>query len=108
MPKYAMISGEKITQTIETPYLHVQCEDHVNDVSHFYNIESGIIEAKATLEPQIQLEGLMVTILNLPTSLKVETNTMETFTDEEPLVIEYDIPGVYDIKLSGHTRFLDM
>lgn len=106
--RYAMIIGEEIKQILSTPYLHVKCETHVNDVTHFYNLETQSIEAKAELDLQVNVEDLAVTIHNLPANLKVETNDMEVFTDEEPLVIEYDIPGVYDIKLSGHARFLDL
>lgn len=104
---YAMVIDKEIVQVLTTPFLHIECDEQVSDVTHFYNTSLGKLELKAALNPKIITKGLKVTITGIPSGLKVETNGLSTLTDDLPLVIEYDIPGKYEIILSGRVEFLD-
>lgn len=105
--KYAIIIGQEITQTLSTPFLHIECEEDVTDITHYYDEQAHEIVHKKSLQIDVDIKQLTVTVAGLPTNLTVETNNMSTITDNTPLVIDYDISGTYTITLSGHVEFLD-
>ncbi|MBT2771304.1 hypothetical protein J7J47_03550 [Halomonas sp. ISL-60] len=104
---YAVVQDKEIMQMMTTPYLYVECIDTVSDITHYYNTDSQEIEHKMDLQYDIQINGLEVTITGLPTDLNVYTNNMHTQTDNEDLIIEYDIPGLYKIEISGRAEYLE-
>lgn len=108
MQHYAVVkpSGE-ILRTEKVAYQYIECDETVDDVSHYYDLENKSLEYKEKLYPLVVGEGLTLNISNLPEGLKVETNGMGTITDNEPLVIEYDVPGTYTISFSGLVNYLD-
>ncbi|WP_286902125.1 hypothetical protein [Vreelandella sedimenti] len=103
---YAVVQDKEIMQIMSTPFLYVECADDVNDITHFYNTDTASIELKYELQYTLTTDGLEVTISGLPENLNVNTNNMHTMTDSEDLVIEYDIPGIYTIELSGRPEYL--
>lgn len=103
---YAVVNDKEINQVLSTTFLHVECADDVSDITHFYNTDTSQIELKHELQYTISVDGLEVTISGLPENLYVHTNNMHTMTDSEDLVVEYDIPGIYTIELSGRAEYL--
>ncbi|QKS24586.1 hypothetical protein [Vreelandella titanicae] len=104
---YAMVSDKEINTVLTTPFLHVLCDDDVSDITHYYNTDTSQIELKYELQYTLSTNGLEVTISGLPENLHVQTNNLNTMTDEEDLVIEYDIPGTYTIEFSERVEYLD-
>lgn len=86
-------------------YVPVSEELEVSDVTHY--VSEGAVIEKGDYNLSHDIVDLEVTFVGLPESLKVETNGMETVTDSEPLVIEYDVPGTYTINFSGLVNYLD-
>lgn len=105
--RYAMIIGKEIVQTLQTPFMHVECEPDVFDDTHFFDEVAGMILQKAPLDYTLGIEGFTATLTGLPSGLTVEANGMNTTTDEEPLMITFDVPGTYRIELSGLVEYLD-
>ena len=103
---YAVVQDNEIMQIMSTPFLYVECADDVSDIIHFYNTDTASIELKYELQYTLTTDALEVTISGLPENLNVNTNNMHTMTDSEDLVIEYDIPGIYTIELSGRPEYL--
>lgn len=106
-------NGE-ITMTLDAPSKKyalyqakefVECDEEVTPATHYVAAQRA--EAKVPLPSRHFVSSLSVTFEELPEGIKVETNGMETVTDNEPLVIEYDVPGTYTISFSGHVRYLD-
>ncbi|WP_062359640.1 hypothetical protein [Vreelandella aquamarina] len=83
----------------------VECDEEVTPATHYVAAQRA--EAKAPLPIRHFVSSLSVTFEELPEGIKVETNGMETVTDNEPLVIEYDVPGTYTISFSGLVNYLD-
>lgn len=104
---YAMATQDgAIQQTISGPYLYIPCDESVSDTTHYVDAETHEIKAKRALEIHQGISGLTVTLAGLPAGLRVQTNGMETVTDDDPLVIEYDVPGTYQLRLTGHIEYL--
>ncbi|MGQ7253987.1 hypothetical protein [Vreelandella titanicae] len=79
----------------------------MSDTTHYADSEH-VIRAKRPLEFELATESLTVTLTGLPSGVNVETNGLDTDTDEDPLEITYDVPGTYEIKLSGHVEYMDL
>lgn len=105
--KYAMASDKgEILQITSGPYRYVACDDTIDDSAHYVGADNNFyLKELITLDKNV--DGLAVTFTDLPEGLEVKTNGMDTITDNEPLVIEYDIPGTYTVRFSGHVRYLD-
>ncbi|WP_339119213.1 hypothetical protein [Halomonas sp. BMC6] len=97
----------RIAWVSKGPYLYVACDDTVRDDTHYVDVATGEIQPKRPLEMHQGIEALKVTLAGLPAGLTVATNGMDTVTDGTPLVITYDLPGTYEIRLSGHIEYLD-
>ncbi|MGP9417286.1 hypothetical protein ACT3R4_18060 [Halomonas sp. AOP7-E1-9] len=110
MPKYAVAkqTGE-ILQVITGGfrYIEVPEEEDVHDTTHYIDISNDEIKAKQKIMIRSKINGLSLTMSGLPSGLNVETNGMAIITDDEPLVIEYDVPGIYQVALSGRVDYLD-
>lgn len=108
MQYYAVVkpSGE-ILRTEKVAHQYIECDETIDDVSHYYDLENKLLKHKEEVYPVVTEEGLTLNVSDLPEGLKVETNGMETITDNEPLVIEYDVPGTYTISFSGLVNYLD-
>ncbi len=105
---YAMAGpGGRIIQVTNGPYLYIACDDTVRDDTHYVDVATGEIHAKRPIYAEQSIDGLTVTLAGLPAGLTVATNGMDTVTDGTPLVITYDLPGTYEIRLSGHIEYLD-
>lgn len=96
----------QIMQVVNGPYRYIKCTGNVMDNTHYAD-EAGVIHEKRPLTFDETVDGLTLTLSGLPAGLRATTNGMDTVTDDEPLVIEYDVPGTYEIKLSGHVAYLD-
>ena len=106
--RYAVADAEgRISWVTSGPYLYIACDESVSDDTHYVDIQTGEIEAKQAFDIQPVIEGLTVTLAGLPAGLAVVTNGMDTLTDDDPLVITYDVPGTYEITLRGHVEYLD-
>lgn len=106
--RYAFVSGEgRIESILSGPMRYVECSSETRDTTHYFDNTLGVIRRKEALRYQQNTRGLVVTFEGVPSGVKVETNGMETIADNEPLVIEYDVPGTYTIIFSGHVRYLD-
>lgn len=81
--------------------------ESVDDITHYVDVATHEIKEKQPFDYDVTVSGLTATITGLPEGLTVETNGMETTTDDQPLVIEYDLPGTYTIRFSGRVRYLD-
>lgn len=105
---YAMAtSNGAIQQTISGPYLYIACDDDVSDTTHFVDVDAGDIRPKRPLEISYWTDGMTVTLDALPGGLAVSSNNKSAVTDDDPLVITYDVPGTYEITLKGHVEYLD-
>ncbi len=105
---YAFVSGDgRIESILSGPMRYIECSSETRDTTHYFDNTLGVIREKEALNYQQNISGLVVTIEGMPSGVRVETNGMETVTDNEPLVIEYDVPGTYTISFSGHVRYLD-
>ncbi|WP_278369494.1 hypothetical protein [Vreelandella titanicae] len=107
MNRYAIVDDTgRITQLYSTNSYFVPCGDDVSDTTHYAD-SANVIHEKRPQEFGLITEGLTVTLTGLPSGVNVETNGLDTDTDEDPLEITYDVPGTYEIKLSGHVEYLD-
>tara|TARA_R110001583_G_scaffold18501_3_gene73544 strand:- start:5451 stop:5810 length:360 start_codon:yes stop_codon:yes gene_type:complete len=105
---YAMAdSSGRILQTLSGPYSYTPCEEDVSDTTHYVDAGSDVILAKSPLDYDFVVEELTVTVTGLPEGLSVSTNGLTTITDAEPLVINYDVPGTYTLRLRGRVEYLD-
>lgn len=105
MYKYAIVNHlGGIEGVVSGPSRYIECAEGVEDTTHFFD---GEIKEKMKLSFTTEKVGLEVSFDGLPEGLRVETNGMETVTDNEPLVIEYDVPGTYTINFSGLVNYLD-
>ncbi|UQI38800.1 hypothetical protein [Vreelandella venusta] len=102
-------TGGTIVRTLTTPHGYIECDDSVSDATHYVDVDASphIIKARQPLDLQISVDDLTVTIEGLPAELTVITNGVETISDDEPLTITYDVPGTYEIRLSGSIQYLD-
>ncbi|WP_438455435.1 hypothetical protein [Vreelandella venusta] len=96
-----------IVRTLTTPHGYIECDDSVSDATHYVDVDALEVKPKRPLEPQLGVDGLTVKVTGLPAELTVTTNDVETITDGEPLTITYDVPGTYEIRLSGSIQYLD-
>lgn len=107
MHTYAMADeAGRILQVVNGPYRYIECDSDVMDNTHYAD-EAGEILEKQSLVLTVRTEGLTATIIGAPAGMKVETNGMEAITDEDPLAIEYDLPGTYMVTFSGLVEYLD-
>lgn len=97
----------RIAWVSKGPYLYIPCDDTVRDDTHYVDAATGEIHAKRPIDAEQSIDGLTVTLAGLPAGLTVATNGLDTVTDGTPLVISYDLPGTYEIRLSGHIEYLD-
>lgn len=81
--------------------------EDVSPVTHYVDVTDKQVRAKEPLAYQMSVDGFVVEITGLPNGLTVETNGFSTVTDSEPLSISYDVPGTYQIRLSGLVEYLD-
>ena len=110
MPEYRYAVADpkgRISWVTTGPYLYIACDDTVRDDTHYVDVATGEIHAKRPIDAEQSIDGLTVTLAGLPAGLTVATNGMDTVTDGTPLVISYDLPGTYEIRLSGHVEYLD-
>ncbi|QPI64471.1 hypothetical protein [Vreelandella venusta] len=96
-----------IVRTLTTPHGYIECDDTVSDATHYVDVDTLEVKQKRSLEPQLSVDSLVVTLTDLPAELTVTTNDVETITDGEPLTINYDVPGTYEIRLCGLIEYLD-
>ena len=107
MHTYAMADeAGKILQVINGPYRYVKCSVAVMDNTHYANEADEIVE-KQTLVVSVRTDDLTITLSGVPSGMTVKTNGMEAISDDEPLEIEYDLPGPYTVSLSGLVEYLD-
>ncbi|WJZ48859.1 hypothetical protein [Halomonas phage vB_HmeY_H4907] len=112
MYKYAVsdLKGE-ITQVLSgSPlYIRVPNDSDVLDTTHYVDVETETVLPKRPIEVVVEqgADPLSITLTGVPSGVTLSTNGMETKTDDQPLVIEYDVPGTYTISFSGHVRYLD-
>ncbi len=105
---YAFVSVDgRIESIISGPMRYIECSSETMDTTHYFDNTAGVIREKEALNYQQNTRGLVVTFEGMPSGVKVETNGMETMTDDQPLVIEYDVPGTYTISFSGLVNYLD-
>lgn len=112
MPTYVVskFNGE-ISQVITggARYIEVPEGSDISDDTHYVDVTTtpNEIREREEIPYDLKVEGLVVTLTGLPTGLAVSTNKLSTITDNEPLLIEYDVPGTYLITLSGRVNYLD-
>ncbi|MDW0357723.1 hypothetical protein Q8G38_00165 [Halomonas venusta] len=100
------LNGE-IKQIVTSPYYYIPCDSSVMDDTHYLDVEKNEIRHKRAIDLKVSVSGLTVTIDELPIGLTVETNGFSAVTDSEPVAISYDVPGTYQIRLSGLVEYLD-
>lgn len=106
--RYAVCDLKGVIRSIVSgPYYYVECDSDVMDDTHYQDVETKQLRPKAPLGYTTEINDLTVTIDALPSGVRVETNGREMVTDHEITEIEYDVPGIYTISLSGHVEFLD-
>jgi len=112
MYKYAVsdLKGE-ITQVLSgSPlYIRVPNDSDVLDTTHYVDVETETVLPKRPIEVVVEqgADPLSITLTGVPSGVTLSTNGMETKTDDQPLVIEYDVPGTYTISFSGLVNYLD-
>lgn len=107
MKNYAVADDSgNIMQIYSTSNRMIPCGERVNDVEYYVD-ENDNVEHKRPLEFDVATNELTATISGLPAGLKVDSNNNDIITDDMPLVITYDLPGTYEIRLSGHIQYLN-
>lgn len=105
---YAMVRPDgRITQIMTAPYWLLACDATISDDTHYADMATGAIYPKRMAEVAQSVDGLTVTLSGLPAGMTVSSNGMSTMTDDDPLVIDYDLPGTYAVELSGHVEYQD-
>ena len=105
---YAMADGHgRIFQTLSGPYSYHQCGEEVSDTTHYVDVSTGEIMPKRPLQTHMRIDDMTVTLEELPAGVTIATNNMTAVSDDEALVITYDVPGTYEISLRGHVEYLD-
>lgn len=110
MPEYRYAVADpkgRISWVTTGPYVYIACDESVRDDTHYVDVATGEVHAKRQIDAALSIDGLTVTLAGLPAGLTVATNGMDAVTDGTPLVISYDLPGTYEIRLSGHVEYLD-
>lgn len=108
MPRYVVAKNTgEIVRVISgsARYIEVDNDASIDDQTHYANDDNEVLKRRG-LTFEHQTDGLIVTLSGLPSGVRVRTNGVETVTDTEPLVVTYDIPGTYEIGLSGHLEYL--
>lgn len=81
--------------------------ESVDDMTHYVDVATREIREKRPFDYDVAITDLTATITGLPEGLTVETNGQRGTTDSKPLAITYDVPGSYEIELSGLPEYLD-
>ena len=104
---YYAVSDDKgeILQIYGTQNTFTPCDAEVSDTTHYLDTNTGVLERKRDINPEVTTNGLQVTITNLPPGTRIFTNGMEGYADINPTVILYDVPGTYSIELVGLVEY---
>jgi len=87
---------------------HVAASEDINDVTHYVALKGGgaVVAKRQSLNTHYALEGLKVIFRALPAGLTLSSQGGSIITDGYD-VVEFDIPGTYEIKLFGLAGYLD-
>lgn len=108
MNTYAVYGSDgSIKQILTTVDDFAKVDGAVSDTTHYIDIDSGQPKPKQKYEYQLDNDGLVLTITGLPAGVNVNVGFIETVTDSEPTVIEFELPGHYQVALTGHHHYID-
>tara|TARA_R110001599_G_scaffold133763_1_gene311365 strand:+ start:18604 stop:18957 length:354 start_codon:yes stop_codon:yes gene_type:complete len=108
MNTYAVYGSDgSIKQILTTVDDFAKVDGSVSDTTHYIDTDSGQPKPKKKYEYQLDNEGLVLTITGLPAGVNVNVGFIETVTDSEPTVIEFELPGHYQVALTGHHHYFD-
>jgi hypothetical protein len=82
-------------------------DSSVSDTTHYIDTDSGQPKPKKKYKYQLDKDSLALTITGLPAGVNVNVGFMETVTDSEPTIIEFELPGHYQVTLTGHHHYID-
>ncbi|QHD48495.1 hypothetical protein CTT34_01665 [Vreelandella aquamarina] len=80
---------------------------HESAATHYVDVATRQVRAKRSLDIDQRTDGMTITLDGIPAGVTVATNGQQAVTNGAPLVITYDLPGTYEIRLSGHIEYLD-
>lgn len=88
----------------------VECGEDVNQSDHFVDAPDNgppIVRKRASQDVSYSVSGLSVTFPSLEETTLIEVAGSSLLTDAASTVVNFDIPGTYTIRFSGHVRYLD-
>lgn len=108
MNTYAVYNSDGlIKQMLTTVDDFAKVDSSVSDTTHYIDIDSGQPKTKKKYEYQLGRGSLTLTFTGLPAGVNVNVGFIETVTDSEPTIIEFELPGHYQVALTGHHHYID-
>jgi hypothetical protein len=104
--RYAVCDSEgSILRILYGPLHYVECDESVSDDTHYFDVKEGEIKIKLDLDVTYNVNGLSVTLYGIPDGMTVETNSTLGFSDGDNFEITYDVPGDYNVTISGLANY---
>lgn len=94
----------KIIQTTTSPYRYIECGVEVEDTTHYLaNDDNFYLRSDADLSYDV--DGLVVSFTALPINTQVSVASQSATVDELPLVVEFDVPGIYSLRIDPPSQY---
>ncbi len=84
--------------------------EEVIDDTHYVDLHSDfdpIIRGKIPLSAEYIDDGLAVVFPSLPAGTRAEVQGLELISDGEPTIIEFDVPGTYEVQFYPPPQWRD-
>lgn len=94
---------DTVAMQCDVGYGCVKISGNVTDDSHY--IASGVVVKKDSLAPSIAVNGLTAIVTGLPPGVTVYFENVKGRTDDSPLELDVDDPGVYTLRAEGNVKY---
>lgn len=114
------INSGRITSIFSGPTDHIHLQplegesfiilgplDEVGDTTHYVKLPEEEALPKTPLTYTLDTTGLTATITGLPAEMKVFYQGQHIVTDDDPTEIEFELPGTYQLEMTGSVPHLD-
>lgn len=84
-------------------------EDTINDELYYVDtsVDGHAIRERALQDYTVSASGLTVTISGLAPGTEVHVVGAMVIADEDPTELEFDVPGVHAVRISGLAAFVE-
>lgn len=85
------------------------CDETVSDITHWVDLSDHkrVVREKTPLNTEHTVNGLRVAFHHLPPETTADVEELSLITDAGDTVIEFDIPGTYQIQFRPPPQYLD-